>query len=150
MKFRTIGMAAALIALPVVAYFEGKENRAYLDPVNVVTICYGHTKTAKIGQVLSDAECERLLQEDLTHALGIVDKYVTFPISDSQRAAFASFTYNLGEGNLRRSTLLKKANRGDLIGACNELPKWVYAGGKKLNGLVRRREAERQLCMEGL
>jgi lysozyme len=63
--------------------------------------------------------------------------------------AIVSFTFNVGEGNLRRSTLLRKLNAGDIVGACNELPRWNKAGGRVLPGLVKRRAEERALCLEG-
>ena len=133
----------------IVGYFEGRELIGYLDPVGIPTVCYGHTATAKLGQVKTDAECQALLQQDLGTALDAVDKHLP-NIPPATRAALASFVYNVGTGNFQSSTLLRKAKAGDLVGACNELPRWVYAKGQKLNGLVRRREAERQLCLEGL
>lgn len=133
----------------IVGYFEGRELIGYLDPVGIPTVCYGHTATAKLGQVKTDAECQALLQQDLGAALDAVDKHLP-NIPAATRAALGSFVYNVGTGNFQSSTLLRKAKAGDLAGACNELPRWVYAKGQKLNGLVRRREAERQLCLEGL
>ncbi|MBL4833640.1 MAG: lysozyme [Pseudomonas sp.] len=137
------------MAVSVVAYFEGISFPAYLDPVGIPTICYGHTATAKLGQTKTEAECQALLQQDLGAALDAVDKHLP-NIPPATRAALGSFVYNVGTGNFQSSTLLRKAKAGDLVGACNELPRWVYAKGQKLNGLVRRREAERQLCLEGL
>ena len=90
-----------------------------------------------------------MLHQDLGAALDAVDKHLP-SIPPATRAALGSFVYNVGAGNFQSSTLLRKAKAGDLVGACNELPRWVYAKGQKLNGLVRRREAERQLCLEGL
>lgn len=143
-------LAASLAAATsTVAYFEGRSLVGYLDPVGIPTICYGHTATAYLGQELSAEECERLLAEDLGWALGAVDRHLPGapPLT---RAALGSFTYNVGVGAFERSTLLRKAKAGDWVGACHELDRWVYAGGRKLNGLVRRREAERQLCLEGI
>ncbi len=140
---------SAAIAASVVAYFEGRELVGYLDPVGIPTVCYGHTTTAALGQVKTDTECEALLAEDLGQALAAVD--IQLPgLPPATRAALGSFVYNVGPGAFQRSTLVRKARAGDLVGACNELPRWVYAGGRKLNGLVRRREAERQLCLEGV
>ncbi len=72
------------------------------------------------------------------------------PLTDGQRAAFLSFAFNVGEGVLCKSTLVRKANAGDLQGACAELSRWTYAGGKQLPGLVQRRAVERQMCEGGL
>lgn len=136
-------------AAAVVGYFEGRELVGYVDPVGIPTVCYGHTATARVGQVKTDAECEALLQQDLGIALAAVDRRLP-NLPPVTRAALGSFVYNVGPGAFQSSTLLRKARAGDLAGACNELPRWVYAGGRVLNGLVRRREAERELCLEGL
>lgn len=141
---------ALSIATAVVSYYEGYEPTAYRDPVGIATICYGHTATARMGQTLSQAECTDLLQADLGTAFAAVDRRAQVKLPPPTRAALASFVYNIGEGNFARSTLLRKLNAGDLRGACHELSRWVYAGGRKLNGLVKRRATERELCLEGV
>lgn len=141
----TLGLAAV-----VVANYEGLRTNAYLDPVGIPTICYGHTATARMGQTLSQAECDRLLEGDLGEALEAVDTLVKVPLPVERRAALASFAYNVGAGQLASSTLLRKLNAGDHAGACAELSRWVYAGGRKLSGLERRRASERELCEVGL
>jgi lysozyme len=70
-------------------------------------------------------------------------RHIRVPLEDGQFNALCSFVFNLGSGALQSSTLRRKINRGDYIGAANEFPRWVYAGGRKLKGLVRRREHER-------
>jgi lysozyme len=139
-----LALAASLL-MP----FEGKHLVAYLDPPGIPTICWGHTKGVKLGQVANDAQCVEYLKEDLAVADGAVSRLVTVPLADETRAALISFTLNTGQGNLARSTLLRKLNAGDIVGACNELSKWVYARGVKLRGLVLRRAAEREMCMKG-
>jgi len=141
---------ALSIATAVVSYYEGYEPTAYRDPVGIATICYGHTATARMGQTLSQAECTDLLQADLGTAFAAVDRRAHVDLPPPTRAALASFVYNVGAGAFARSTLLRKLNTGDLRGACHELSRWVYAGGKRLNGLVKRRATERELCLEGL
>lgn len=138
---------ALAVALGTVSYFEGKENSAYRDPVGIVTICYGHTGTARIGQTLSDEECKELLAGDLGDAFDAVDEHVEVELPPTRRAALASFIYNVGEGAFQRSTLLRKLNAGQARQACEELLRWVYAKGRKLPGLVTRRRAERELCL---
>ena len=135
--------------MSVVAYFEGYRPVAYLDPVSIPTICYGHTATARIGQTKTQAECDELLKSDLGEALEAVDRQLP-NAPPLVRAAFGSFVYNVGAGAFNRSTLLRKAMAGDWVGACNELTRWVYAGGRQLPGLVARRQAERELCLSGL
>ena len=141
---------AISIATAIVSFYEGYEPNAYRDPVSIPTICYGHTGTARMGQTLSQADCTELLQADLGHAFSAVDRRAQVELPPPTRAALASFVYNVGEGNFARSTLLRKLNAGDLHGACYELSRWVYAGGRKLNGLVKRRATERELCLSGL
>lgn len=141
---------ALSIATAVVSYYEGYQPTAYRDPVGVPTICFGHTATARMGQTLSQERCTELLQADLGHAFSAVDRRTQVDLPPPTRAALASFVYNVGEGAFARSTLLRKLNAGDLRGACHELSRWVYAGGRKLNGLVKRRATERELCLKGI
>lgn len=144
-----LGLSALAVTLAVgtAKHFEGRENTAYRDPVGIVTICYGHTATARIGQTHSDEECERLLEDDLGDAFAAVNRHTTVDLPPTREAALASFVYNVGEGAFRGSTLLRKLNAGDVVGACNELSRWVNAGGRELPGLVRRRDVERWLCL---
>lgn len=141
---------AMAIGLAAVGHFEGNRNEAYIDPVGIPTMCYGHTQGVHMGQQLSDRECQQLLKEDLGKAFRVVDRYSDLPLPPTRRAALASFVYNVGPGAFQRSTLLRKLNAGDVRGACNELARWVYAGGKRLDGLVRRRAVELALCLYGL
>lgn len=147
-----IGATAGALSLAtaVVSYYEGYQPTAYRDPVGVATICYGHTATARMGQTLSQAQCTQLLQADLGTAFAAVDRRAQVELPPPTRAALASFVYNVGEGAFARSTLLRKLNTGDLRGACHELSRWVYASGRKLNGLVKRRATERELCLKGI
>lgn len=140
-----IGMAGALVT-----WFEGRSLVAYLDPVGIPTICEGVTAGVKLGDAATPAECDALLEKELGIALAAVDRRVRVELPDTRRAALASFVYNVGEGQFSRSTLLRKLNAGDVRGACAELSRWVYAGGRQLAGLVKRRAAERELCEVGL
>ena len=82
------------------------------------------------------------LQHELTHIEYDVSRLIQVPLTENQFGALISFTYNVGSGNLKASTLRQKLNRGDFDGASLEFPKWRRAGGKILRGLVRRRIAE--------
>ena len=146
----TIGGAAMVLAVPLVQKYEGTLLRSYRDPVGIVTACTGHTgPELKIGQTYTRQQCEDMLYKDLAkHADALA--CVSQPLTDGQRAAFVSFAFNVGEGAFCGSTLVRKANAGDIDGACAELSRWTYAGGKQLPGLVKRRAAERQLCEAGL
>jgi lysozyme len=139
------GMAGVLVS-----NFEGRSLAAYLDPVGIPTICEGVTRGVRLGQAKTPAQCDALLQQELTIAMAGVDRNVTKPQPETRRAALASFAYNVGESQFKASTLLRKLNAGDARGACAELSRWVYAQGKKLQGLVNRRAAERELCEAGL
>lgn len=142
--------AVIAVATPVVMYFEGNEPSAYLDPIGIPTVCYGHTKTAKLGQKKTDSECRLLLEKDLELALSEVDRLVKVELPAERRAAFTSFVYNVGSAKFASSTMLRKLNAGDTAGSCAELSRWVNAGGKPLPGLVKRRAEERRLCEIGL
>ena len=140
--------AAILLAAPVVMFFDGKRNDAYYDnlpSVALITACYGHTDPSlKISDKFTDKECQSLLYEDLQEANDGVNACIRKSLTDNERAALISFTYNVGRGKLCSSTLAKKANVGQPF--CAELKKWVYAGGKVRNGLVKRRASEYALC----
>lgn len=137
------------ILLVLVPACEGLRQYAFYDPVGIPTICFGRTAGVKMGQTATEAECKGMLIEDLNKANSAVESLVRVPLPDSRRAALVSFVYNVGQGSFARSTLLRKLNAGDVIGACNELPRWIYAKGIPLPGLVKRRELERKLCLEG-
>lgn len=137
------------LALPVTAHHEGLRLKAYLDPVNIPTICYGETENVSLGDVKTKEECDDMLAVRLAWFGAQVQKEVPYTLPPETHAAIASFAYNVGIGAYKRSTLLKKLKEGDIVGACNELPKWKYAGGMVLNGLIKRREAEKELCLRG-
>lgn len=129
---------------------EGLRLTAYTDPVGVWTIGYGHTTAAgppkvERGMKITDAGADAILRQDLAKFEGYVSSAVKVPLNQNEFDALVSFTFNLGPGNLRSSTLLKKLNAGDRAGAADEFLKWTKAGGKTLPGLVKRREAERAL-----
>ena len=140
-----LGMTGALVS-----WFEGRSLVAYLDPVGVPTICEGVTLGVKLGDQATPAQCDQLLLRELRIALIAVDRQVRMPLPDTRRAALGSFVYNVGERQFSSSTLLRLLNSGDVRGACAQLSRWVYAGGKQLAGLVNRRAAERELCEVGL
>ena len=123
---------------------EGMRPVAYKDPVGIVTVCAGHTATAKLGQVKTEAECAALLQSDVKDAEQAVKRLVTIPLTQKQFDALVSFTFNVGSSNLAKSTLLRKINANDCWGAGAEFAKWSYARGQKLPGLVKRRADERK------
>jgi lysozyme len=128
---------------------EGMVPKAYRDPVGVVTVCAGHTATARMGQVKTPAECSELLRQDTRVAEATVKRLVTVPVTQHQYDALVSFTFNVGSGNLAKSTLLKKLNNHDCVGASTEFLKWDYAKGIKLAGLTTRRIYESKQFITG-
>ncbi|WP_333620327.1 lysozyme [Pantoea septica] len=145
------GGGAMLIATVFLGGKDGVEGRVYepyKDVAGVLTVCDGHTGTDIIkGKKYTDRECDRLLWNDLQPVKKTVDSLVKVPLNEYQRAALYSFTYNVGSGAFSKSTLLKKLNAGDQDGACEELRRWVYAGGMKFRGLMNRRDMERSMCL---
>ncbi len=135
----------------------------YLDPVNIWTIGWGHAiryggrflkgeadraqMHALYPEGITLAQAEALLHADLIDTGRDVSTMLAVEVSDNEFGALASFAFNLGTGNLRSSTLLKKLNAGDRAGAADQFTRWVYADGKMLPGLVKRRAAERALFL---
>lgn len=131
--------------IDLIKEFEGLYLNAYLCPAKVWTIGYGHTRTAMPGQSISEARARELLREDLAEFERAVGNQVVAPLNQNQFDALVSFAFNLGAGNLARSTLLRRVNMRDYAGAAGEFARWNKAGGKVLNGLTRRRAAEAAL-----
>ena len=145
--FKAASLSAGAAAIALITTYEGLRLEAYKDPVGVWTICYGSTKNVQLGQVATLQECKNRLGADAEEAANAVRKYVQHPITQEQFDALVDFTFNLGAGNLKNSTLLRKLNAGDCYGAAEEFRKWVYAGGQVLPGLQKRREAEYELFL---
>ena len=124
---------------------EGLRLDAYLCPAGVPTIGYGHTYNVKMGDRITAGQAERLLIGDLIVAETEVNRY-GFDLTQNQFDALVSFVFNVGAGNFRSSTLLKRlrANPND-PDIANQFKRWVYGGGKVLPGLVRRRKDEAEL-----
>lgn len=135
--------------LDAIKKHEGVRHGAYLDAVGVPTICYGSTRKVFMGQRATSAECEERLLEDATYAGRGVAQGVKVKLTQGQYDALVSFVFNVGETQFYRSTLLRKINAGDCWGAGAEFDRWVYAKGKRLNGLVSRRADERRAFEEG-
>lgn len=129
----------------IVKEFEGLRLETYKCPAGVWTIGYGHTRGVIPGDVITEAEAEALLAEDLEDSEDAVRAFVNVELNQNQFDALVSFVYNLGSGNFNSSTLLRKLNNGDYLGAANEFNRWNKAGGVVLSGLVRRRNAEANL-----
>ena len=134
----------------LVAGFEGFKDTAYLCPGDVWTIGYGHTHNVKEGDTMSRETAWEVLKVDLRHAEGCVTRLVKVPIGPNMFSALVSWAFNVGEGNAEESTLMRLLNHRNFQAAADEFPKWKYAGGGILDGLVRRRQAERALFLKDL
>lgn len=136
--------------IDLIKSFEGWRATAYKDAVGVLTIGYGHTNAAgepKVtpGMTITKAYGEYVLRKDLKKYADAISFQVKVPLNPNQFGALVSWCYNVGPGNTGKSTLIKKLNKGDYKSVPSELAKWNKAGGKTLNGLVRRRKAEADL-----
>jgi GH24 family phage-related lysozyme (muramidase) len=132
--------------LDVIKRFEGFSPTVYICPAGYPTIGYGHLvkphERERFARGITAEQAESLLRQDVESAERAVLRLITVPLTDGQFDALVSFTFNLGAGALQRSTLRRRVNRGDHAGVPPEFRKWVWAGGRKLQGLVRRRGEE--------
>ncbi|MFY3726211.1 lysozyme [Escherichia coli] len=142
----TLAIASVLLVL-----VEGTAYEPYYDTGGVLTVCNGITGPDVVpGKRYTPDECERLLQKHLAVYKKAVDRYVKVDMNDYQRAALISFSYNIGVDAFKKSTLLKKINKGDFNGACKEMDRWVYDNGRYIQGLKNRRDIERAICEWGV
>lgn len=145
-KFYNMKISAEGLAL--IKKFEGCELEAYQDAVGVWTIGYGHIKGVKEGMTITKQQAEEMLLEELVEYENYVLEAVNHQLDQCMFDALVSWTYNLGPSNLNASTMLKVLNAGDYDAVPEQIKRWNKAGGKVLQGLVRRREAE-ALLFEG-
>ena len=125
--------------------FEGCKLQSYRDSVGVLTIGYGHTLGVYAGMRITFQEAENLLKNDLIIYESCIHKLVKVDLTQNEFDSLVSWTYNLGCGSLRKSTMLKYLNEGKKQFVTSEMIKWNKAGGQVLKGLIRRREAEATL-----
>ena len=135
----------------IVKKWEGLRLKAYKDSKGVWTIGYGTTDTAVAfeGNTITKKVAEEYLTRDVLDAFDTINKLVKAPLSQPQADALGCLIYNIGESQFSRSTLLKKLNTKDYLGAWAEFPKWRKAGGKVVAGLVSRRQDEAALFLSG-
>lgn len=138
-------MHTSEVGLSLIQRFEGFSATPYLCPAGWWTIGYGHViREAEQGRLtqVDKATALKLLEQDVRIAEQAIAKLICVPLSQNQFDALVSFTFNLGPGALQRSTLRRIINRGEHEQVPAELLRWVWAGGRKLAGLARRRAAE--------
>lgn len=138
--------------LALIRHFEGFQPRVYRCPGGYKTIGYGHLvqNDKEFPAGITIREAEALLREDAAHASAAVDRLLPVALSPGQFDALGSFVFNLGAGALQRSTLRQCVRRGEHEAASREFLRWIYAGGKPLKGLLRRRLAEARLYERGV
>lgn len=141
--------ASSFVALDLTLPSEGFRNNVYSDPAGLPTVCVGHMdKNLKRGQSFSDDDCLNLFAKDWVKHQKQLDSLVKVPYaSEWQRAALTDFTFNVGIGNVKSSTLIKLLNQGRHEEACLQLLRWNKAGGRVLRGLVIRRENTLPYCL---
>lgn len=141
--------------LEIIGNAEGCRRDPYQCPADVLTVGIG--STAASGEPIdpkkrySDEEIAERWVKDLKIAERCVNRFANgVNVPQSVFDAATSLTFNVGCGAVKHSTMYRKMKAKDYVGACNELPRWVYAGGKKLRGLEIRRAKEKALCLDGL
>lgn len=134
--------------IALIKRFEGCHLDAYVCPAGVLTIGYGHTGSdVHEGDSIDEAHADYFLRKDLEAAEKCVNACVKGNITQGQFDSLVSFVFNLGCGRLRSSTLLRHVNDGNDMSAASEFTKWVYANGKRLPGLEKRRLAEMEMFL---
>lgn len=147
-KLATAGAAAVMIAVALAGTYEGVRHKAYSDVGGVATICYGHTHGVYPGMTATQAECKAWLTQDVQRADAGVQRCVHKALTDGQRAALDDLAYNVGVGAVCRSAMVRLINAGAKPDVwCKHILRYVYADGRVLPGLVKRRHAEYELCI---
>lgn len=138
--------------LDLIKRFEGFSRTVYFCPAGYPTIGYGHVvkDDEDFSAGIDESQAEELLRQDAQIAERAVLRLINVPLTDGQFDALVSFTYNLGGGALQRSTLRRKINREEHAEVPEQFMRWVWAGGRKLKGLVRRRAAEAEIYQNSI
>jgi lysozyme len=145
---RNSSMNISQEGLSLIKKFEGCELEAYKCAAGVLTIGYGSTKGVKEGDTITQEEADKLLLHEMNEYEGYINDAVTVDLKQNQFDALVSWVFNLGPANLKASTMLKVLNNKEYDDVPTQIKRWNKAGGKVLQGLIRRREAE-ALLFEG-
>ena len=147
---RPITIMAAAVAL--VGAWEGLRTTAYRDVVGIPTVCFGETRGVKMGDKYTVDECKAMLGDALVefemNMRGCLKEPDAIPAKSY--VAFLSLSYNIGSRAFCKSTVARRANAGNIVGACDAILMWNKAGGRVIKGLVNRRKEERKICLEGI
>jgi lysozyme len=143
-----VGVAAATGLLVFTPAQEGRVLKTYRDIGGVISYCDGATENPQVGHVYTNAECDAQTDRDLErHAAGIAKCVNMDRLTDGQKVAFVDAAYNIGVPAFCGSSMARKANAGDMVGACNALLSWNKVAGREVPGLTKRRQRERELCL---
>ena len=142
-------LSLSVAGLAAIAGYEGFSDTVYIPvPGDVPTAGFGHTDPSmQIGDKITRKQAEEWLREDASAGARAVKKCVHVPLSQTEFDVYTSFAFNIGVGAFCNSTLVKRLNSGDYASACSELRRWVYVKGRRVQGLVNRRESEYRRCM---
>lgn len=145
-----VGATVAAALLIFTPKNEGTVLKTYKDMGGVLTYCTGATENAQAGKTYTVAECRTQLDRDLArHAEGVV-ACVHVSMSDGVAVAFVDTAYNIGVSAFCGSSMARKANAGDMRGACDSLLLWNRVAGREVHGLTVRRQAAREICLKGI
>lgn len=133
------------LAIDFIKGFEGERLKAYQCTAGVWTIGVGHTEGVKPNDQITKEESKKLFAQDLITFKFEMLPLIKVDVTQGQFVALLSFVFNLGITSFKTSTLLKKLNQGDYVGASNEFLRWKFANGKVVEGLLNRRKAEKAL-----
>lgn len=140
-------MKCSEVGLNLIKSFEGLRLTSYADAGGTLTIGYGHTRNVRRNQKITIEQADAFLRADVVTAENAVNKwYNTYHFSQSEFDALVSFAFNLGTGNVNKLVANGRRSRKEIAEA---IPNYCHCGGKKLPGLVRRREAEKALFLSG-
>ena len=138
---------ALAVAAGTIAAWEGSRNEPYRDPVGILTVCYGETEVRM--RRYTDAECRAMLERRAAQFMeGVRIRNPEIAEFPKQWAAHTSFAYNVGLAAYGRSSVARLFEQGRQADACRFMGRYVYAGGRRLQGLANRRAAETRLCLE--
>lgn len=147
-RIMPVALTLSFLGAVFIQNYEGFKPQPYKDAVGVATVCWGSTTNVVMGELVTYEECVQRFARDIKVAELGVQGYITAPLTQRQYDALVSFTFNLGVGNLQKSTLRKLINSGECYVAAREFLKWDKAGGKRLPGLSKRRIAESRMFIE--
>jgi lysozyme len=147
MRTKVAALTLSATALVGIATWEGYSGNAYQDIVGVWTIGFGTTEGVKANQKIDPVQALQRKIVDINKFEGSLKQCVKVPVTQYEYDAYLSLAYNIGPTAFCNSTLVRKLNAEDYVGACKEILRWRFAGGKEVRGLKLRREAEYKQCI---